>query len=90
MNGMCSSGRRTDCQNQYSHEMICCNFENVDIDTSGDAFQIKAPKYGYDIECPPGFVVDGFCASGNNADCVAEDGTSVFHFINCRPYAAEN
>merc|ERR1719220_116578 len=91
MAGACTSGRINDCSiKTYSHTMVCCEFTDVKIQTDQANFQVSAANWGSDIECPSGYLVDGFCSSGRTKDCKANDGTKVSHYINCRPYTDDN
>ena len=38
--------------------------------------------YGQFLECPYGYVMNGFCSSGNKKDC-DRDGKSYSHMIQC-------
>merc|ERR1719500_1164178 len=62
MAGACTSGRLQDCNGKRStHELVCC--DNTGISASGDVYTVNG-GYGQDIDCPTGYLVTGYCASG--------------------------
>merc|ERR1712228_1119459 len=49
---------------------------------SNAASIILTGDYGQFLTCPYGYIMDGFCGSGNKKDC-DHDGKSYSHMIRC-------
>ena len=88
MNGACTSGRLQDCNGKRStHELVCCDYPG--LSASGSVYTVNG-GFGQDIDCPSGYLVTGYCASGGKGnECTDSAGKTLSHYINCQKWSNE-